>query len=205
MHTMKNILLVSLLLHFGVVSARSSYGPFGPSAVDSNSLTKPGIYCLGDSGTWHEIVPHAVRAINAEAPLSFSRRTVLRLKDGMAPRRSGLPLTMWIRAGAYVRSLDGAMEDNPDSVLVIDPLDLMLVQLEVKADHRELETAISNCYVRREGVDPDRILPCTITKLSDGLYQLTTDDLEAGEYALVQSSAVQRRKDPIVLFDLGTH
>lgn len=166
-------------------------------------MDQPGFYCTAGRDSAVRLKAVQARTIETEPWLSGSRRTVLRL-DGSA---SSLSITgnpeFYFRldsatASQWSARLDSASDQGSASLFPWE-----LVRLMQKNDGRELETMVSNCYVRRAGIAPADRIPLTHAWVAADICRLTAEQLPAGEYAWVMRESIPSTKPGLVLYEVG--
>ena len=166
-------------------------------------MDQPGFYCTAGRDSVVRLKAVQARTIETEPWLSGSSRTVLRL-DGSAASHTitGNP-SFYFRldsatASQWSARLDSASDQGSASLVPWE-----LVRLMQKNDGRELETMVSNCYVRRAGIAPADRIPLTHAWVAADICRLTAEQLPAGEYAWVMRESIPSTKPGLVLYEVG--
>ena len=166
-------------------------------------MGQPGFYCTAGRDSVMRLKAVQARTIETEPRLSGSRRTVLRL-DGSAASLTipGNP-TFYFRLDSATASQWSARLDSASNQGSTSLFPWELVRLMQKNDCRELETMVSNCYVRRAGIGPASRIPLALECVATDIFRLTTEQLPAGEYALVMRESIPSTKPGLVLYEVG--
>lgn len=166
-------------------------------------MDQPGFYCKAGRDCVVRLKPVQARSIETEPWLSGSSRTVLRL-DGSASSLAitGIP-NFYFRLDSATASQWSARLDSGSDQGSASLFPWELVRLMQKNDGRELETMVSNCFVRRVGIAPANRIPLTHEWVASDICRLTAEQLPAGEYALVMRESIPSTKPGLVVYEVG--
>jgi hypothetical protein len=165
---------------------------------------RPGLYYVDGDGRAVRLEAGQAVAVETEPGLSGKRRTVLRLSGTESANTLSAMDVLYLRTDSDSTALPAHSEHHHSSVAG-RPVEPVLVRLQAVQGRREVETMIRNCYVQRNGIAPERIVPLGIDRLADNMYKLTPEQLTEGEYALLLTSHDPLAHGPRPAYDFGIH
>jgi len=72
------------------------------------------------------------------------------------------------------------------------PIDLIIVRLDEKSDHREARTITGSMFGGHSGFDPKKTTTAVVSKRDDGSWDVSPDkDLKSGEYLITTGTQPQ--------------
>lgn len=162
----------------------------------------PGLYLVDTTGSLLRLAASPATVVGTLPGLTGKRRDVLRLNGLHAGIVMGAAVVFYVRLGIDSASRDSAPGQS-DSLTIDSINSLQLVRFQLSQGHREVETMVKNCYDRRSRIDPDRLVPLDIVRLSTDLYELRASSLPEGEFAVLVSPSDMRSHGPQAVFDFS--
>lgn len=162
----------------------------------------PGLYLVDTTGSLLRLAASPASIVGTQPGLSGKRRDVLRLSGLRAGTVMCDAVVFYLRL-----SIDSTSQDSTPGQqypLAIDPIDSpQVVRFQLSQGQREVETMVMNCYNRRRRIDPDRLVPLDIERLSTDLYRLRSRELPEGEYAVLLAPLDMHSHGPRPVFDFS--
>ncbi|MBK6829391.1 MAG: hypothetical protein IPG92_00975 [Flavobacteriales bacterium] len=128
---------------------------------------------------------------------------MLRLTGPSAPIQFDELPSFYLRFDDQGAAFDSSVFAVPGCPHIANPRDLELALMDPKADARELETALMNCFTYRPNIDPNHLRPFDIEQIAPRTFKITLRELGDGEYCFISRNAGRSASRSISVFDFG--
>ncbi|WKZ65447.1 MAG: hypothetical protein QY325_11820 [Flavobacteriales bacterium] len=193
-----------------VVKAANDPARKAVDANDPKAPHRPGIYYFDEAGQLVELLPTVASQGKDKGRLAtaltygLAKTTVVARISG-AQARAQLPAAREFYF--YFNQQQAAFDQNSIAFYgfqqATSPNEFTLARLDETAGAREIEMGSANAFSSEDGIDEKHARSFDIEQLAPGIFKVTPQNLEAGEYCFVYAGGSAHGHGPNKLFDFG--